>query len=116
MANVTHQQTPRLTDGEKNLARRWHFEEGKTRTDIAGLLHRSLSAVSRLLAQKKAPAPTGRPRALTEANVDRAVAPVEKLVDGANGNREVTLAMIMRRCRLKVSSQTVSSALHRRSA
>ena len=114
MAAPSHAQTPRMTASEKNIVRRLHFEQGKSRSEIAELLQRALSSVSRLLAQKKSPTPIGRPRALTEANIDRIVATVEKLVDGADGNSEVTLSMIMRRCRLKVSSRTVSNALHSR--
>ena len=114
MSASAHTKTPRMTASEQSLVRRMHFEQGKSRSEIAGLLQRALSSVSRLLAQKKSPMPIGRPRALTEANIDRIVATVESLVDGADGDLEVTLAMVMRRCRLKVSPRTVSNALHSR--
>ena len=106
--------TPRMAPSEKALVRRLHFEQGKSRSDIAGLLQRSLSSISRLLAQKKAPRRTGRPNKLTDANIDRIVATLEKMVDSAEGDGEVTLRMLMRRCRVKVSERTVSNALHRR--
>ena len=48
-------QSPRMTMSEKALIRRLHFDQGKNRSDIARLLQRSLSSISRLLAQKKAP-------------------------------------------------------------
>ena len=103
-----------MTMSEKALVRRLHFDQGKSRSDIARLLQRSLSSISRLLAQKKAPRKIGRPQKLTGANVDRIVATVEKMVDAADGNEEVTLQMIMLRCRVKASQCSVSNALHRR--
>ena len=53
--------TPRMSMAEKSIVRQMHFEQGMSRTDIASALGRSLSSVSRLLAQKKAPRPIGRP-------------------------------------------------------
>ena len=49
--------TPRMSMAEKSIVRQMHFEQGMSRTDIASALGRSLSSVSRLLAQKKAPRP-----------------------------------------------------------
>ena len=106
--------TPRMTASEQALVRRLHFEQGKSRSEISRVLQRSLSSISRLLAQKKAPRRIGRPRMLTEANIDRIVATLEKMVDAADADGEVTLHMLMRRCRVKASQRTVSNALHRR--
>ena len=113
-STMADDQTPRMAPSEQALVRRLHFEQGKSRSDIARLLQRSLSSISRLLAQKKAPRRTGRPKKLTDANIDRIVATPEKMVDSAEGDGEVTLRMLMRRCRVKVSERTVSTALHRR--
>ena len=57
--------TSRMTPAEKRIAHSMHFEQGLSRTEVAKLLKRSLSSVSRLFAQKQAPRPIGRPRALT---------------------------------------------------
>ena len=95
--------TPRMTASEKALVRRLHFDQGKSRSDISRLLQRSLSSISRLLAQKKAPRKIGRPQKLTEANIDRIVTTLEKMVDTADGDEEVTLHMLMWRCRVKAS-------------
>ena len=89
--------TQRMTASEQALVCRLHFEQGKTRSDISRLLERSLSYISRLLAQKKAPRRSGRPRKLTEANIDRIVATLEKMVDTVDGDDEITLHMLMRR-------------------
>ena len=90
-----------MSAAEKSLARRLHFDQGKTRTDIAKLLQRSLSSVSRLLAQKKAP-------------IARAAALLEKMVDEADGLREVTMAMLLRRGRFKVCEKTLATAMRAR--
>lgn len=103
-----------MTPDEKNLVRRMHFEQSKKPTDIAEALGRSLSAVCRLLAQKKAPKPIGRPKALSDAKVDRIVALLDNMVDEADGNYEVTLDQLVRRSRLKVCKKVVANALHDR--
>ena len=107
-------QPPRMTPDEKRLARSMHFEQRKGPAEIARTLRRSLSSISRLLAQKRAPRPIGRPRALTEAKVDRIVALLERMVTAADGSEEVTMDMLMRRARLKVSKRVVADALHAR--
>ena len=107
-------QPPRMTADEKRLARSMHFEQHKTPTEISECLDRSLSAICRLLAQKRVPRPIGRPRALTDAKVDTIVALLEKMVTEADANHEVTMDMLMRRGRLKVSRKVVAEALHGR--
>ena len=106
--------TPRMTPAEKRIAHSMHFDQGFSRTEVATLLKRSLSSVSRLFAQKKAPQPIGRPRALTDKKLDRICAVLDKMVDEAGGNHEVTMAMLMRRARLKVSERTVACGIHSR--
>ena len=104
----------RMAAAEKSLARRLHFDQGKTRTDIAKLLQRSLSSVSRLLAQKKAPRSIGRPTTLSAATIERDAARLEKMVDEADGLREVTMAMLLRRGRFKVCEKTLATAMRAR--
>lgn len=103
-----------MTRDEKSLARRMHFDQEMSPTMVAEALGRSLSTVCRLLAQKKAPKPIGRPPALTEAKIDRIVKLLETMVDEAEGNHEVNMAMLMRRGRLKVCAKVVAKALHAR--
>ena len=99
MTSSADPQPARVSAAEQSLARRLHFDQGKTRTGIAKLLQRSLSSVSRLLAQKKAPRSIGRPTTLSAATIERAAALLEKMVDEADGLREVTMAMLLRRGR-----------------
>ena len=95
MTSSADPQPARMSAAEKSLARRLHFDQGKTRTDIAKLLQRSLSSVGRLLAQNKAPRSIGRPTTLSAATIERAAALLEKMVDEADGLREVTMAMLL---------------------
>ena len=67
-----------------------------------------------MLKQKKAPKPSGRPVLFTDAMADRTVAVLEDMVTKANAEREVTLPMVMRRCRIKVCEKVVAKALHKR--
>ena len=107
-------QPPRMSPDEKRLARSLHFDRHQTPTEIAETLSRSLSTICRLLAQKRAPRPIGRPRALTVAKIDGIVALLESMVQEADASREVTMDMLMRRGRFKVSRRVVADALHKR--
>ena len=84
-----------MTPDEQRLARSMHFEQRKGPAEIARTLRRSLSSISRLLAQKRAPRPIGRPWALTEAKVDSIVALLERMVTAADGSEEVAMDMRM---------------------
>ena len=95
-------QPPRMPPAEKALARRLHFDQGKTPAQIAKLLQRSASTIGRLLAQKRAPRAVGRPKALSEKKVDHLVKVLNTLVDEADGCHEVTMDMLMRRGRVQV--------------
>jgi hypothetical protein len=106
--------SPRMTLDEKSLVRRMHFDQKVTPVKIAEIVGRSLSAVCRLLSQKKAPKPVGRPKILSAAKVDSIVTKLEEMVDAADGTHEVTMSMLMRRGRLKVCSKVVANALHDR--
>ena len=90
-------QPPRMSSDEKGLARRLHFDQGKSPADIARMLQRAASTVGRLLAQKKAPKPVGRPKALSEKKIDNLVALLEKMVDDADATHEVSMDMLIRR-------------------
>ena len=107
-------QPPRMTPDEKRLMRDCHFDQGEAPVDIATLFKRSLSAVCRLLAQKKAPKPVGRPAKLTEERIDKLVDLIENMVEKAEGSYEVTLPTIMKRAKLKFCEKTIANALHDR--
>ena len=103
-----------MSADEKRLAREMHFGRNISRAEIAKTLNRNLSSVCRLLAQEHAPAPIGRPPALKDDQIDKLCKLLEKMVDEAEAEYEVSLAMLMKRARLKVSSRVVANALHAR--
>ena len=105
---------PRMTRAEKRVARGMHFDRNMTPTEVAEALGRSLSTICRLLAQKKAPMPIGRPPALSETKIDGIVGLLEQMVDEADATHEVTMDMLMKRGRLKVCKKVVAKALHAR--
>ena len=104
----------RMDNTEKSLIRRMHFEQGLSPAKVAELVGRSPSSVGRLLAQKRAPKPIGRPAKLSEARVDGVVKTLERMVDEADATWEVSMAMLMRRARLKCCAKVVAKALHQR--
>ena len=105
---------PRMSLDEKRLVRELHFEQQRAPADIARTLGCPLSSVTRLLAQTRAPNPVGRPGKLSEGQKDKLVALLEKMVDEADANHEVTLQMLMRRGRVKACPRVVQNALHER--
>ena len=68
---MTTSQPPRMSTEEKRIIREMQFERHVSRAEIAKKMGRNLSSICRLLAQKHAPAPVGRPCALTEGQVDK---------------------------------------------
>ena len=105
-------QLPRLTQEEKRLARKWYFEQKKLPSKIAEDLCRSVSSITRLLGQTKNPNPVGRPRALTEKQIEKMIAKLEEMVEEADAEHEVTLEMLKKKCRLKVSERLIMDTLH----
>ncbi len=73
-----------------------------------------VTAMYRLFAQKRARNPVGAPKQFTEKKIDALVALLEKMVDEADGDHEVSLAMVMERGRVRLSSRTVADGLHGR--
>ena len=83
---------PRMTPDEKRIAREMHFERGMGRKDVATALGRDLSSICKLLKQKKTPGRIGPPIKFTEEKVDKMVKLLEKMVDGAEADYEVSCA------------------------
>ena len=87
-------------------------KDGMKPSQIAGLLKRQISSITRILGQKKPPRPIGRPIELMEEKVDRILEVLEVMIDKAEAEYPVTLAMVMRHCRVKQCERTVMDALH----
>ena len=106
--------TPRMSQEEKALVRRMHFEQGMTPTAVAAATGRDLSTIVRNLQAKVKAKKMGRPLLLTDAKVDKIEATLRDMVQKADGKYEVTVAMLRRRLRLKACARVISDALHNR--
>ena len=104
----------RMKADEKRIIREMHFDRKMKPNKIAECVGRHLSSVCWLLQQRRAPKPIGPPRKLTEEKLDKLAELVETMVDDADGEQEVTLAMIMRRSRLKLCERVVRDGLGKR--
>ncbi len=103
-----------MSADEKRLVREMVLDRKMSRTEAAKVMGRDLSAICRLLDQSKVPNPVGRPRGLTKEQVDKIVTLLEKMVDEADANYEVSLEMLARRSRTKACDRVVANASHER--
>ena len=104
--------TARMTSDEKRIARDMH-ERGFIPKHIADHLGRDRSTITRLLAQVGPPPRQGRPEALSDVQVARAIRVMEKMIADADGEFEVTVTMVRRRARLRCHDRTLSERLHK---
>ena len=74
---------PRMSTEEKRLVRSMHFDKGMTPSKIASATGRHICSVCRLLAQRRDPAPVGRPAALTVQQIDRLERILNDMIDKA---------------------------------
>ena len=102
----------KLSAEECRLIHMWKNEDGKGPAEIAGLLHRNKSTVTRFL--KKGRKAQGRPPALTSAQVDRLEAKLKELIKKADRKQIVTLKQLKLKSKCKASERTISRALHAR--
>jgi hypothetical protein len=104
----------RMGPDEKRLVREMHFDRHMRPTDIAKAVGRDLSSICRLLAQKKAPNPSGGRAALSTQQIDRAAKVLEEMIDKADGCAEITVPMLKKRCRFACCDRVLLDALHKR--
>ena len=103
-----------MSADEKRLALMWHAKDGMGPTAFGDCLRRSPSSISRLLSAPPDQNPTGRPRKLTKQQIDKLMKLVDRMVQEAMAEDEVTQRMILRRSRLRVSVRLIANALHER--
>ena len=70
----------KMSDEEVRLARLWYKEDGMDPAEIAELLRRDKSTMTRLLVMGKERKPEGRPAILDDAAVDKLVALLDYMV------------------------------------
>jgi hypothetical protein len=103
-----------LSTEEIRLAKMWYDEDDKTPGDIAKLLRRNKSTITRLLVKKVERKSRGQPKALSDKDIDGLVKVLKRLIAKADGEYEVTAKMLRREARMKVSTRTILKALHSR--
>ena len=104
----------KLSSEEIRLAQLWHAEDDMEPSEIASLLRRDKSTMTRLLVMGEERKKDGRPALLDDAAVDKLVALLDHMVVEADGAHEVTVDMLRRRSRAKACNRTISDALHAR--
>lgn len=92
----------------------WFQEDGYSPLEIAELLHRDKSTCTRLLCLEVERKQDGRPRAFTEKEIDAIVDKLEAMIIKANKEYRVTVEMLMKEMRIKVTKKTLLNALHER--
>lgn len=97
------------------MAQLWHAEDDMEPSELASLLRRDKSAMTRLLVMGEERKKDGRPALLDDAAVDKLVALLDHMVVEADGAHEVTVDMLRRRSRAKACNRTISDAFHARS-
>ncbi len=104
-----------MTSEEKRLAWMWFEEDREDATEIADRLRRDPTSIRRFLKHGKVEAKrNGRPRALSEEQIDRLVKLVNAEVKKAAGKYPVTADFIRKRFRPKVCIRVIANALHQR--
>ena len=106
---------PRMSLDERRLVRVMHFEKKMQPAEIARSTGRSLSAICRSLAKRSSKAkPVGRARLLGKRDVDRLAACLNKMIKAANGETEITMAMLRAKSKCKAGCRTMARELHKR--
>ena len=97
-----------LLAAEKVTIRQLYHEQDYGCPEIAKMYSRAPSCIYKVLfEQRHSMKMVGRPRALTEADVDRIIEVKDKMVKQANVKTEVSLKKIVRRSRIEASARTV---------
>ena len=92
-------------------------ESGMSPMEISQSTGRGFSSIYRTIndvMSGRVAAPVGRPKELHSQEVDRILQVLRVMVQEADGTWEVTLAMLMKRAKVKFSEGTVRAAMHKR--
>ena len=92
----------------------WHKDVGMDLSEIAQLLRRDKSTMTRLLVKRVLRKNDGRPQRLDAAAVDELIARLDHMIVVADGKHEVTVDHLRRHARVRASCRTISRALHAR--
>ena len=100
----------KMTDEDIRLARVWLTEGDMEPSEIAALLRRDKSTLTRLLLMSKERKKQGRPIMLDDGAVGELVSLWDFMVAKAGGRYEVTVDMLRRKARSRAGNRTISDA------
>ncbi|CAE7522337.1 F52C9.6 [Symbiodinium sp. CCMP2592] len=103
----------KMSEEQRELARDW-YSRGKKPSEIAELLGRDTSTMTRLLCMQKQPKKQGRPKALTTAQVDLLERRLDELIVKVDGATTITVETLKKATKSKASTQCILHALHKR--
>ena len=103
-----------LSSEELRLAKKWYVEGKKKPGDIAVLLGRDKSTLTRTLVKQVPQKKQGRPRALSKADVDFLGRRLHELIVKSMGKYHVTAAMVERSARCNASVKAIQLAFRKR--
>jgi len=104
----------KMSAEECRLTKMWREQDGKTPGEIAQLLHRNKSTITRHIYAKKADLKQGRRSALSDTQIDALVSKTESYIKQAKGRYRITFDLIKRRSRMRASVRTLRRAFHER--
>ena len=104
----------KLSSEEQRLATKWYCTDGKSPSEIAGLLGRDKSTLTRLLVKQTTRKKQGRPPVLTEADIDFLERRLHDLIVKSMGRYHVTASMVKRSARSKASVKAIQLAFRKR--
>ena len=103
-----------LSEEEIRLAKDWKINDGVAPSQIAKLLKRNKSTITRLF-RARTPRKTRGPNAmLSETQIDTLVAKLKDMIVKAKGRKEITVAILKKSARCKASLNTIRAAIHAR--
>ena len=88
----------------------WFRQDKKSPLEIAKLLHRAKSTITRYLFQQRAKA-LGRPVVITPAMIDKILVNLKKYIETAKNRYRITVKVLKQRLKLKCSERTILEAL-----
>ena len=95
----------------QRLASKWYWEHRKAPSEIAGLLGRDKSTLTRFLVKQVSRKKQGRPPLLSEADMDVFERRLHELIVKSMGKYHVTAAMLKRSSRSTTSVKTIQCAV-----
>jgi len=90
------------------------YDRGQKPSDIAGMLGRDKSVLTRLLCKQKPRRRQGRPALLQGPEVDLLQRRLHELTVKANGEKTVTVAQLKKATKCRASPKVILEALHKR--